>query len=324
MKPRDNKKLRTMIQGYESETHTHAMGMHMFGILGLISFGIMAVPIFTLPAHRASVAQVAPEATQKPLAHFAATPVRAHAALVYDLATNQTLYEQNATAQLPLASLTKLLTLYATASRVSGDSVVTLSEESLAQEGDSGFTAGEQFYVRDLERFALVASSNDAAQALSEEAQKRTAQNDQSLMASAATAAGLMNTRATNSTGLDISPSVSGGYGTARDVAILAGELLTLTPSVAKATTRDTVTITSLSGISHTLPNTNQSIGHIPNPLLSKTGLTDLAGGNLVIIFDVGLNHPIAIVVLGSTKEERFTDVQHLVDSTLAYFAPTQ
>lgn len=300
------------------------MGMHMFGILGLISFGIMAVPIFTLPAHRASVAQIAPVAIQKPIAQFPATPVRAHSALVYDLATHTTLYEQNAAAQLPLASLTKLLTLYAIASKVSGDEVITLSESAVAQEGDSGLVAGEQFYVRDLERFALVASSNDAAQALSEKAQHKSSQNDQSLMASAASAAGLLTTRATNSTGLDVSPSVSGGYGSAYDVALLAGQLLTLTPATAKATTRDFVTITSLSGISHTLPNTNQSIGHLPNPLLSKTGLTDLAGGNLVVVFDVGLNHPIAIVVLGSTKEERFVDVQRLVNNTLTYFAPTE
>ena len=77
-----------------------------------------------------------------------------------------------------------------------------------------------------------------------------------------------------------------------------------------------------LDGTLHTLQNTNQIIDVVPNPLLSKTGFTDLAGGNLVIVFDAGINHPVAIVVLGSTKEERFTDVRALVNETLSYFSP--
>ena len=72
----------------------------------------------------------------------------------------------------------------------------------------------------------------------------------------------------------------------------------------------------------HTLENTNQTIDAIPSPLLSKTGFTDLAGGNLVVVFDAGINHPVAVVVLGSTKDERFSDVQALVQETLRYFAP--
>ena len=55
--------------------------------------------------------------------------------------------------------------------------------------------------------------------------------------------------------------------------------------------------------------------------LLSKTGLTDLAGGNLSLVFDVGIGHPVAVVVLGSTKSARFTDGVELVHATLAHFA---
>jgi D-alanyl-D-alanine carboxypeptidase len=57
--------------------------------------------------------------------------------------------------------------------------------------------------------------------------------------------------------------------------------------------------------------------------LLSKTGFTDLAGGNLAIVFDAGVNHPVAVVVLGSTEDSRFTDVSELVGATLAHFAGT-
>jgi D-alanyl-D-alanine carboxypeptidase len=48
-----------------------------------------------------------------------------------------------------------------------------------------------------------------------------------------------------------------------------------------------------------------------------KTGLTDLAGGNLAVIFDIAPNHPVAAVVLGSSEKSRFDDIEKLVDKTL-------
>jgi D-alanyl-D-alanine carboxypeptidase (penicillin-binding protein 5/6) len=299
------------------------MGMHMFAIVGLISFGVMAVPIFTV--HHYPLTYATEEVAPAPVpSAYAGVAVKAEAALVYDLTTNTVLYEHNSTKQLPLASLTKLLTLYATASTLSPDKVVAISESALAQEGESGFTLGESFRIRDLELLALVASSNDAAQALSEASAKEQQVSSESLLASAASAAGLTETYAHNGTGLDINERVSGGYGSALDIAHLAGKILTLTPDVAQATIEPSVTVTSLKGVKHTLRNTNQDIGHLPNPLLSKTGLTDLAGGNLVVVFDAGVNHPVAVVVLGSTKDGRFEDVEHLVSRTLDHFAPAK
>jgi D-alanyl-D-alanine carboxypeptidase len=54
-----------------------------------------------------------------------------------------------------------------------------------------------------------------------------------------------------------------------------------------------------------------------------KTGLTDLAGGNLGILFDAGMGRPVAIVVLGATEKSRFTDVSALLFRTQEYFAET-
>ena len=75
----------------------------------------------------------------------------------------------------------------------------------------------------------------------------------------------------------------------------------------------------SESGGAHAVLNTNRETGELPLLIASKTGYTDLAGGNLVIAFDAGFNRPIIIAVLGSTAEERFTDVEKLVWATLAY-----
>jgi D-alanyl-D-alanine carboxypeptidase len=67
--------------------------------------------------------------------------------------------------------------------------------------------------------------------------------------------------------------------------------------------------------------NTAPIVSTIPGLLLSKTGYTELADGNLVLVFDVGIRHPIAVVVLGSTLQARFTDSASLVAATFAHFA---
>ena len=58
--------------------------------------------------------------------------------------------------------------------------------------------------------------------------------------------------------------------------------------------------------------------------VLGKTGFTDLAGGNLAIVFEAGPLYPIAVVVLGSTAEDRFTDVEKLVWATLESLVDSQ
>jgi D-alanyl-D-alanine carboxypeptidase len=141
------------------------------------------------------------------------------------------------------------------------------------------------------------------------------------MLADAAADAGLAQTYALNGTGLDESASVAGGYGSARDVALLAGALLERSPEIARATIEPSISITSREGVPHALKSTNPGIVRIPNALLSKTGYTDLAGGNLAVVYDAGVGHPIAVVVLGSSVEGRFTDVNRLIARTDAYFA---
>ncbi|MEK7099732.1 MAG: hypothetical protein AAB883_01155, partial [Patescibacteria group bacterium] len=222
---------------------------------------------------------------------------------------------------LPLASLTKLLTMYAASDTLADNTTITITDSALAADGDSGFVSGETFRYSDLARLALVASSNDATQAIAEAASAKRALSGQNLLASAASAVGLSQTYALNGTGLDESTSVSGAYGSASDIAHLAGAFLAKDPMIARATIEPSLSIHSDTGVVHTLPNTNPDVVHIPNILLSKTGFTDLAGGNLVVVYDAAIDHPIAIVVLGSTRDGRFTDVETLLDRTLAHFA---
>jgi serine-type D-Ala-D-Ala carboxypeptidase (penicillin-binding protein 5/6) len=126
---------------------------------------------------------------------------------------------------------------------------------------------------------------------------------------------GLTNTRFKNATGLDISPTEAGAYSSARDVALLMEYLIANYPQVTRLTTTDATRVYNEDGAYHEVENTNEIVDDIEGLLASKTGYTELAGGNLVVAFEAGLNRPIVAVVLGSTFNDRFTDILTLTES---------
>jgi D-alanyl-D-alanine carboxypeptidase len=288
----------------------------------VLGVGILALIAFLAPKPKAQDTATTVATSTIPDT-FKNVAIQGHAAIVYDVTTGQTLYAYNADAQLPLASLTKLLTVYAASKALAPDAVVAITPKALAQTGDAGdnFALGEQFTFDNLARYTLVSSSNQGAEAIAEAAAAAQNTTDTGMLASAAAAAGLSQTYALNGTGLDESATVSGGYGSARDIATFAAEFLTQVPDLAAATVQPSVSVPDVNGTQHAAANTDIAAESFSRLLLSKTGNTDLAGGNLAIVFDAGVNHPVAIVVLGSTQAGRFQDVQKLMDATTAHFA---
>jgi D-alanyl-D-alanine carboxypeptidase len=252
---------------------------------------------------------------------FEAVAIEAKAAIVLDLVTGEVLYENNADAQLPLASLTKLLTVYAALSELDPSSEVVISSNVIGVEAPRAFNVGQAFTLADLSRITLTASLNDGAAAIAEATAQHANRLETEMLASAAAGLGLTQTFAVNGNGLDVSAAISGGYGSARDLARLAGALAQRAPQIARATTEAFAEAVSKGGTHFRVKNTDPIVGKIPNLLLSKTGLTDLAGGNLALVFDAAINHPIAIVVLGSTETSRFSDATELLTATLSHFA---
>jgi len=299
-------------------------GMREAGITLVSASVILAlfifIPISPEPSSSPAAAVVAtiPPDALKP---FAPVVVDAKAAIVYDLATGQTLYAKNADAQLPLASLTKLLTVYAALIELSPKATITISESAARLGPPQAFSVGQRFALSDIARLTLTASLNDGAAAIAEAAAARGNSTQRAAFASAISALNLSQTYALNGSGLDETSTVSGAYGSARDMARLAGALVETAPTIALATTRPSAQASSEGGTHFSVKNTDPVVGNIPHLLLSKTGFTDLAGGNLAIVFDIGISHPIAVVVLGSTQDARFTDSQALIAATLAYFA---
>lgn len=320
MKPAQYPDLKVLIQKLDKRNKERQAARVILAGSAVLGLLVLVSPLLPKPTQQVAVTE--PEVVvPAPVDAYGAVRLEGRAAIVYDLTTKEVLFQKNAKAQLPLASLTKLLTAYVGATTLGRDATVAITESAAAVEGDSGLMVGEEFTLANAAKLALVASSNDAAAAITEAAEAKAATSKKTLMASAISAIGLPQTYAVNGTGLDVSTTLSGGYGSAYDVAQLAGALIAVAPEIAQATAQSSVTVSSRAGVAHTLKNTNQSAVRIPNLLLSKTGYTDLAGGNLAVVYDAGIGHPVAIVVLGSSIDGRFSDVSTLLSLTRNHFA---
>ncbi len=239
---------------------------------------------------------------------FEDTVVTAKAAYVWDVQSQRVLFNKNADAELPLASVTKLMTALVAYELLDDTSNVNISVEAIRQDGDSGFSEGETFSLRDLTDLTLIASSNDGAEALSAQA-GATLTDDADpgktfidAMNIRAEELGLAKTHFMNATGLDLSPSQAGAYGSARDMAFLMEYIITHYPDVVALTKNDLTTVHNEDGEYHIAKNTNEIVDDIQGLIASKTGYTELAGGNLVIAFDAGMGHPIIVSVSSRTR----------------------
>jgi D-alanyl-D-alanine carboxypeptidase len=255
------------------------------------------------------------------------TPPRlsANAVYVYDVASNRALYSKNADEALPLASIAKLMTALVARELVADDTKFRVPERATTQVSASGLRTGETLIARELRDYAMLASSNDAAYTIAHEVGNILVPDEGGrafveAMNITAEELNLESFSFNNATGLDVSASEAGAYGSARDVTFLMSYILRNYPDILAPTTDAYERITATDGTYHEAENTNPDIYAIPNLLGSKTGYTDLASGNLTIAFDAGYNRPIIITVLGSTYEDRFTDVLALTKSVQEAF----
>ncbi len=263
--------------------------------------------------------------TVSPASVFDDVSLRAKSAFVWDVQTQRVLFNKNADDVRPIASITKLMTALVAYELLDPEDTVVITPNSLEIEGDSGFADGETFTVQDLADITLISSSNDGASALSREAGKVLGNDTDPegvfvrAMNIRAKELGLSKTSFKNSTGLDVSPTDAGAYSSARDVALLMEYIITNITDAVALTKLNAKSVQSQNGESHIAKNTNDVVASIDGLIASKTGYTELSGGNLVVAVNVGLNRPIIIVVLGSSHEERFSDTLALLEKTNEY-----
>ncbi|MES2135210.1 MAG: serine hydrolase [Patescibacteria group bacterium] len=240
------------------------------------------------------------------------------AAYAEDMTTGKVLYGKNADVQLPLASLTKLMTVLTASDTLGSNDIVVISEESLSPEGDSGLTQGERWHVKDLIDFTLLTSSNDGAHALAVATQAKTKGTPEVFiqrMNEKAFSLGMVQTYFADDTGLDISENTAGAYGSARDIGKLFSYVARTHPNLIEATTAPSGTFLSLDNIAHKGKNTSSVITALSGAIGSKTGFTDIAGGNLAVIFEPLPGRAVVAVILGSTRDGRDTDMVTLANA---------
>ena len=252
---------------------------------------------------------------------FTNITLESKATLVWDINKQEAIWQKQSEKRLPLASLTKLMTVLLAYELIEDDVVITVDSTAISQLGESILRLGEKIDRQTLEDLVLMTSSNDGAYALAETVGDILAPNGGveafvKAMNVRAKEMGLENTEFLNPTGLDINDLQPGSYGTAKEMAKLVEYIIENYPSILDSSSLPKITLRNKFGQSYTVNNTNKYIEEIPGLLGSKTGFTDIAGGNLVVVFNAGLNRPIVMVVLGSTYEGRFRDIMKLVKET--------
>lgn len=242
---------------------------------------------------------------------------------VYDINTNKKIFSKDDDVPLPIASLAKILSVAVGLNNHKLDEVVYISPDAVKQAGDFGIFAYEKWKIADLAKFTLIVSANDGAYALTESQADAVEKINNK-----AVRLGLPHAFFMNATGLDIpSPQINchadlcnvspGAVATASEVNAMAVYAMQAYGEVFGATVLPSITLKSESGFDHTFKNTDVLVGKIPNLMFSKTGFTNLAGGNLCIIFKDKRGHAIAVTVLGSTFDGRFQDMEKIVNALI-------
>ena len=262
-----------------------------------------------------AAAQTAAAEAGEPAALTAAQPdltLNCRAVCLIDQDTGTVLYEKNADQQMPIASITKVMTLLLTFEaihdgRLTLDTLVPVSEHAYHMGGSQiWLEPGEQFTLDEMIKAICVSSANDAAVAVAELV-GGSEQGFVQMMNDRAAELGMTNTTFHNACGLD----TEGHLSTARDVAIMSRQILTTCPEVLHYTGIWTDT---LRGGATQLVNTNKLLRRYNG----ITGLkTDTTGGAGVCISASatrdGLNL-IAVVLGAPSSKDRFEAATTLLD----------
>ena len=245
---------------------------------GVVCFWLFALAFGTAQGNglrqQNPAVQAAADQTQpvQPAAAQPALELPCRAACLIDQQTGTILYEKNADQQMPIASITKVMTLLLTFEavhdgRIAMDTLVPVSEHAYHMGGSQiWLEPGEQFTLDEMIKAICVSSANDAAVAVAELVGGSEPGFVQMMNARAAEL-GMVNTTFHNACGLD----TEGHLSTAHDVAIMSREILNTCPEVLHYTGIWTDT---LRGGATQLVNTNKLLKRYNGITGLKTGTT--------------------------------------------------
>ena len=243
--------------------------------------------------------------------------IDAKAYILIEQSTGRVLAENNADEQLPIASVTKIMTMLLIMEAIedgktSFDDLVTVSENAMSYGGSTMFLeTGEQLPVHDMLKGIAVASANDGCVAMAEHLTgSETAFVEE--MKKRAKELGMKNTNFLNTNGLD----EDGHYSSARDVALMSRELL----NHPKITEYTSIWTDELRGGKFQLANTNKLIRFYTGANGLKTGSTSQALCCLSASAKRDGMQLIAVVLGAPTSDKRFSSAKSLLDYGFANY----
>ena len=228
------------------------------------------------------------------------------------------LYEKNADARRPIASITKVMTLLLAfealeAGKIHLDDFVPVSEHAYHMGGSQiWLEPGEQMTLDDMLKAICISSANDAAVAVAEYVGgSETAFAE--MMNVRAYELGMTNTHFVNACGLD----EAGHLSTARDVALMSREMLLHHTEV-----RDycSIWMDTLRGGATQLVNTNKLLKSYRGITGLKTGTTGKAGVCISASAERDGLRLIAVVLGSASGKERFQAASTLLDYGFAHY----
>ena len=225
--------------------------------------------------------------------------------------SGETLLQYRADARVPIASITKLMTVLVTREHTKLGDIVTVGKQA-AETGESSINLepGERLTVRELVEAALIQSANDAAVALAQYVGHGSVSAFVAMMNAKASELGLTETRFANPDGLD----AAGHYSSARDVTRLAQVLMH--DAFVRSVVRQRVA--HITG--RTLHTWNDLLGSFPGLIGVKTGHTNRAGWSEVAAAR-GRGVTIYVTLLGEPdRSVRNSDLAELLAWGLAQY----
>ena len=238
----------------------------------------------------------------------------AKAAILVEADTGEVLYRYNDNTKLPIASVTKIMTLCLIfdaidAEKLSYDDVVTVSKNASNMGGSQVFLEnGGKYKAQDLIKSIIIASANDACVAMAEHLEG-SQQNFVSKMNSKAKELEMNGTKFVNCTGMP----ADGHFSTAYDVAIMSRELLKH-DDFYKYSSIWMDKIEHSKGRITELTNTNKLVRFFDGCDGVKTGYTDEAGHCISATVSKNGMRLISVIIGGQTSQQRFDDARRLIN----------
>jgi len=267
------------------------------------------------------------ETVMKIMNNTSLSDLKSKSAVLMDFNSGAVLLEKNMHDKLPLASVTKIMSMLLImeaieTQRIGYDTQVTVSDHASNTKGTSVWIeTGEKYTVEELLKAVAIRSANDATVCLAE-AIAGSEETFVEMMNEKAEELGMKNTKFLDCTGLtDV-----GHYSSAYDVALMSRALLRDYPEITKYTTvwHDKFRENKPGKSIIDLDNTNKLVRFYEGTVGLKTGFTQIAGHCLSASAIRNGQQFIAVVLGSPDSNTRFAECRKMLDYAFANFETTK